>query len=80
MGSISYPQDLLDELASHTRPKQYGDDQEVQQHLNLGHALVAVPQRPVNVVVSLRADGLMHRQTGLCAVNHYAPQVRLYGR
>lgn len=70
MGSMSYPQDFLDELASHPWAEQHSNDQDVQQHLDLGHALVAIPQRAINVVVSLRAYTFMYGQTDFNRISH----------
>jgi len=81
MGSMSYPQDLFDKLASHPRPKQHGNDQDVQKHLNLGHALVTIPQRAINVVVSLRANAFVYGQTDFNRLSHFlALVVALGGR
>ena len=79
MGSMSYPQDLLDELASHPWAEQHSNDQDVQQHLDLGHALVAIPQRTINRVVSLSADGVMYRQTGFNRLSHSLALVEALG-
>ena len=60
IGSMLYAHNLLDELACHPRAEQHSNDQDVQKHLDLGHALVPIPKGSVNVVVPFRADCFMH--------------------
>lgn len=63
MGSMSYPQDLFDELSRHPWAKQHADNYPIQEVLNLVHALSAVVEPRLDTLVSLSADCFVNAQT-----------------
>jgi hypothetical protein len=62
---------LFEKIRSNAGAKQHSQDDEVQQVLNLGHALRAFVEAALNALVPLGANGLMDTQSLVSIIREF---------